>query len=113
MARSGQSAKVKDEPDINHRIWQVVTLIPAGKVATYGDVARLAGLPGAARRVGAALRALPPDTRIPWHRVINAQGKISLPEGSRAQYTQRERLEAEGVVFSRARRVDLARFRLS
>ncbi len=113
MARLGLSAKVKDEPDINHRIWQVVALIPAGKVATYGDVARLAGLPGAARRVGAALRALPPDTRIPWHRVINAQGKLSLPEGSRAQYTQRERLEAEGVVFSGAKRVDLARFRLS
>ena len=104
---------MQQEPDINHRIWQVVALIPAGKVATYGDVARLAGLPGAARRVGAALRALPPDTRIPWHRVINAQGRISLPEGSRAQYTQRERLEAEGVVFSRGKQINLNRFRLS
>ena len=104
---------MKQEPDINHRIWQVVALIPAGKVATYGDVANLAGLPGAARRVGAALRILPPDTKIPWHRVINAQGRMSLPEGSSAQYTQRERLEAEGVVFSAGNRVDLARFRLS
>ena len=102
---------MNQEPDINHRIWQVVALIPAGKVATYGDVARMAGLPGAARRVGAALRALPQNTRIPWHRVINAQGRISLPEGSRSQYTQRERLEAEGIVFSRSNRIDLARFR--
>ena len=63
--------------------------------------------------MGAALRILPPDTKIPWHRVINAQGRMSLPEGSSAQYTQRERLEAEGVVFSAGNRVDLARFRLS
>ena len=102
---------MNQEPDINHRIWQVVALIPSGKVATYGDVARMAGLPGAARRVGAALRALPHNTRIPWHRVINAQGRISLPDGSQSQYTQRERLEAEGIVFSRSNRIDLARFR--
>ena len=112
-ARYGLSVSLEKEPDINHRIWQVVALIPAGKVATYGDVARLAGLPGAARRVGAALRALPPDTRIPWHRVINAQGRLSLPEGSSAQYTQRELLEAEGVVFSAAKRIDLGRYRLT
>jgi methylated-DNA-protein-cysteine methyltransferase-like protein len=87
------------EPDINHRIWQVVALIPSGKVATYGDVARQAGMPGAARRVGMALRGLPADTRIPWHRVINAQGRISLPEGSASQLTQRERLDAEGIIF--------------
>ena len=113
VAHRGLSVSVEKEPDINHRIWQVVALIPAGKVATYGDVAKLAGLPGAARRVGAALRALPSDTKIPWHRVINAQGRLSLPEGSGAQYTQRERLEAEGVVFSKWKRVDLSRFRLS
>lgn len=87
------------EPGLNHRIWQVVALIPPGKVATYGDVARHAGLPGAARRVGYALRQLPPGSRIPWHRVINAQGRISLPSGSGGEYTQRERLEAEGVVL--------------
>lgn len=103
---------MEQEPDINHRIWQVVALIPAGKVATYGDVARLAGLPGAARRVGAALRALPPDTRIPWHRVINARGRLSLPEASEAQYTQRERLEAEGIVFSTSNTVCLSKFRI-
>ena len=104
---------MNQDPDINHRIWQVVALVPRGKVATYGDVARMAGLPGAARRVGAALRALPQDTRIPWHRIINAQGRISLPEGSASQYTQRERLEAEGITFSRSGRIDLSRFRVA
>jgi len=87
------------EPGLNQRIWQVVALIPSGKVATYGDVARHAGLPGAARRVGHALRQLPAGSRIPWHRVINAQGRLSLPAGSAGEYTQREQLEAEGVVF--------------
>ena len=100
------------EPDINHRIWQVISLIPPGRVATYGDVARQAGLPGGARRVGRALKGLPKDTRIPWHRVINAQGRISLPEGSVSQYNQRERLEAEGIVFSKNGRIDLARHRV-
>ena len=102
---------VEHEPDINHRIWQVIALIPRGKVATYGDVARHAGLGKAARRVGRALRHLPGDTRIPWHRVINAQGRISIPEGSASQYTQRERLEAEGVVFRGNKSVDLGKFR--
>lgn len=98
------------EPDIDHRIWQVVCLIPPGQVATYGEVARQAGLPRGARRVGRALRGLPGDTAIPWHRVINAQGRISLPQGSASQYTQRERLEAEGVIFRHNKTVDFRRF---
>lgn len=98
------------DPDINQRIWQVVALIPRGKVATYGEVAHQAGLPGAARRVGRSLKELPEGTRIPWHRVINAQGRISLPPGSASQYTQRERLEAEGVVFRANKTVDFKRF---
>lgn len=97
--------------DIDFRIWQVVMLIPPGRVATYGDVARQAGMPGAARRVGRALRGLPEDTRIPWHRVLNGRGRISLPAGSGSQYTQRERLENEGVVFSAPTRLDLERYR--
>lgn len=99
------------EPDINHRIWQVVALIPSGKIATYGDVARQAGLPGAARRVGMALRSLPSGTRIPWHRVIGSQGKISLPEDSASHHRQRERLEAEGVFFRANGRLDMEKFR--
>ncbi|MEH6581997.1 MAG: MGMT family protein [Halioglobus sp.] len=99
------------ELDINHRIWQVIALIPSGSVATYGDVARHAGLPGAARRVGRALRQLPQGSTIPWHRVINAQGKISIPEESASKYTQRERLEAEGVAFRGNKSVDLKKYR--
>ena len=78
--------------EIDQRIWQVVMLIPAGTVATYGDVAQQAGLPGAARRVGRALRGLPEDTRIPWHRVLNAQGRLVVPGGSDALQRQRLRL---------------------
>jgi len=99
------------DPSIDHRIWQVIALIPEGKVATYGDIALHAGLPKAARRVGYSLRHLPKGTKIPWHRVINSQGRISLPEGSASQYTQRERLEAEGIVFRGNKSVDLGRFR--
>ena len=97
--------------ETNQRIWQVVMLIPSGTVATYGDVARQAGMPGAARRVGRALRGLPEDTRIPWHRVLNAQGKLVVPGGSSAQRRQRERLENEGVFFHSPNRVSLRQYR--
>jgi len=97
--RSAPTAMSRTPNDIDLRIWQVVMLIPPGNVATYGDVARHAGLPGAARRVGRALRGLPEDTRIPWHRVINAQGKLVVPGGSVAQERQRTRLEREGIQF--------------
>jgi methylated-DNA-protein-cysteine methyltransferase-like protein len=93
------------------RIWQVIAMIPQGKVSTYGDIAKHAGLAKAARRVGMALRGLPEDTRIPWHRVINSQGRISLPEGSASQYRQRERLEIEGVAFKANQSVDLKKYR--
>jgi methylated-DNA-protein-cysteine methyltransferase-like protein len=102
---------VEHDPDINHRIWQVITMIPPGKVATYGDIARHAVLEKAAGRVGRALRQLPRDTTIPWHRVLNSQGKISLPPGSASQHTQRERLESEGIVFRGAINLDLKKYR--
>ena len=101
----------KHDPDLNPLIWQVVALIPPGKVATYGDVAQHAGLARAARRVGLALRQLPEGSKIPWHRVVNAQGRISLPAGTASQYTQRERLEAEGIVFRGNKSLDLRRYR--
>ena len=102
---------VVEERSINQRIWQVVAAIPPGTVSTYGDVAARAGIPGAARRVGAALRGLPGDTNLPWHRVINASGRISLPAGSSGQRLQRGRLEAEGVVFRANGAVSLQRYR--
>ena len=92
---------------INQRIWQVVSAIPAGKVATYGAVARRAGLARAARRAGYALRGLPSGTRIPWHRVVNAKGCISFPENSAPYKTQRKRLEKEGVQFKSNGSIDL------
>lgn len=78
-------------------IYLALMSIPAGKVITYGQLAALAGLPGAARLAGTVLCGLPETTELPWHRVINAQGKISLPTDSAAYKKQRQRLEAEGV----------------
>jgi len=98
------------ELDTNHRIWQVVAAIPTGKVATYGGVAQKAGMARAARRVGLALRGLPSNTKIPWHRVVNAQGRISLPEGSAPHNTQRGRLENEGIHFKTNGTIDLRRY---
>ena len=86
-------------------------MIPPGRVATYGDIARMAGFPGAARLVGRALRGLPAETGIPWHRVINAKGEIALPRASSSWHIQRERLETEGVVFKVNNRVDMRIFR--
>lgn len=80
-------------------------------MATYGQVAALAGLPGYARQVGYALAALPGGSAVPWHRVLNAQGRISLRrDGPQAGLPQRLRLEREGVAFDAAGRVALARF---
>ena len=102
---------VEHSPDINQQIWQVIAQIPEGKVSTYGDIARFAGLPGCARRVGRSLTILPQGSLIPWYRVINAQGRISLPYGSAGQYRQRERLEAEGIVFRANKSINLSLFR--
>jgi methylated-DNA-protein-cysteine methyltransferase-like protein len=89
------------------RIWKEIARIPRGSVASYGGIARRAGLPRRARLVGHALKVAPAGLRLPWHRVVNARGAISLPPGSRLHRLQRERLEREGVRF-RNGRVDLA-----
>jgi methylated-DNA-protein-cysteine methyltransferase-like protein len=99
----------KKADDSYARIWQAVREIPRGRVATYGQIAETAGLPRQARRVGYALHALPRKNDVPWHRVINAQGRISFPPRSRPYQEQRKRLEAEGVVFLRGR-IDLERY---
>jgi methylated-DNA-protein-cysteine methyltransferase-like protein len=90
--------------------YAVVRRIPKGRVCTYGRVAALAGNPGAARQVGYALHALPEHTTVPWHRVINAAGRVSLRRGGGAELEQRFRLEAEGVTFDPSGRVSLERF---
>jgi len=97
----------------NQRVWQAVMAIPAGRVATYGQVAALAGLsgPSAARQVGYALAALTDGTEVPWHRVVNAAGKVSArADPDRPDY-QRTLLEAEGIEFGLGATIDLARFR--
>jgi methylated-DNA-protein-cysteine methyltransferase-like protein len=92
------------------RIYTVVRRIPAGRVATYGQIAILAGLPGHARQVGYALHALSEHHDVPWHRVINAQGRISLRAERGHDDLQRQLLEAEGVVFDSNGRVSLSEF---
>ncbi|MDH3297743.1 MAG: methylated-DNA--[protein]-cysteine S-methyltransferase [Gemmatimonadota bacterium] len=87
-------------------VYEIVRQIPVGTVCTYGQVAELAGSPGAARQVGYALAALPDSTTVPWHRVLNARGMISQRPGG-AVVTQRLRLEREGVAFGQDGRVDL------
>jgi methylated-DNA-protein-cysteine methyltransferase related protein len=94
------------------RIYAVVRRIPRGRVATYGQVAALAGLPGQARLVGYALHALTSGTGVPWQRVINARGSVSARgTQSGGALTQRMILEREGVAFDGAGRVSLDRFR--
>ncbi|HET8633951.1 MAG TPA: MGMT family protein [Gemmatimonadales bacterium] len=93
------------------RIYATVRRIPRGRVATYGQVAELTGLPGRARQVGYALHALPASSAVPWHRVLNARGMVSLPPGSRSALDQRLLLEREGVHFDQRGQVPLARFR--
>jgi methylated-DNA-protein-cysteine methyltransferase-like protein len=91
------------------RIWAVVKKIPKGCVATYGQVAREAGMPRRARLVGRALGYAPDAMKLPWFRVINAQGKIALPAGSVGAREQARRLKAEGVEV-KSGRISLARF---
>jgi methylated-DNA-protein-cysteine methyltransferase-like protein len=93
------------------RIWSVVRRIPRGRVATYGQIAELAGLPGHARQVGYALHNLPPRSKLPWHRVLNARGEVSPRTSGDSHELQRLLLEAEGVVFDLAGRLDLAVYR--
>ena len=87
--------------ELHRAILNTIAQIPSGKVATYGQIAKYSGAPGAARAVGRSLRNLPKDTQIPWHRVLNARGEISIPHQS--ANIQRERLELEGVVFLKGR----------
>lgn len=107
----GPSARARRAADDNayDRILAVVRRIPSGRVATYGQVAALAGYPRAPRLAGYALHALPAGSPVPWHRVLGAGGKLSLarlsPDGA---VTQRLRLAREGVAFDARGCVDLA-----
>ena len=92
-------------------IHAIVAQIPRGRVASYGQIADLAGLPGRARQVGYALAALPEATPIPWHRVVNVRGEISPRARTGSEGAQRRLLEREGVAFDATGRIPMDRFR--
>ncbi|CAM2007802.1 methylated-DNA--[protein]-cysteine S-methyltransferase [Acanthopleuribacter pedis] len=94
----------------NERVWQMVAKIPHGRVASYGQIARMLGAPRKARHVGYALAATPKDRTIPWQRVINSRGMISFPVDSHQYRLQKAMLLEEGVVFSDKDRINLRTF---
>jgi len=87
-------------------IYRAVRNVPRGRVASYGQIAELAGLEGHARQVGYALHALPDGSGVPWHRIINAKGEISPRSAGDSHELQRMLLEAEGVKFDERGRVE-------
>ena len=98
------------EPTREQRIWQVVLAIPQGRVASYGQVADMAGLGRQARFVGSALGMLPEGHSVPWFRVIRNTGQIAFPDGSDTFIRQKDLLEQEGVEVVNGR-VSMQRFR--
>lgn len=90
-------------------ILETVRHIPKGKVATYGEVAEQSGFPGQARLVGYALHNLPGKSGVPWHRVINSRGEISLPRIKEGHARQRKLLEKEKIIFKNGK-VDLKKY---
>jgi methylated-DNA-protein-cysteine methyltransferase-like protein len=103
-------ATVESSGDHYDRIYAVVRRIPRGRVATYGQIADLAGLDGRARQVGYALRTLT-TAGVPWHRVVNARGQISARAEPGGDLIQRQLLEREGVKFDTADRLELEHYR--
>jgi methylated-DNA-protein-cysteine methyltransferase-like protein len=94
----------------NERIWATICDIPEGNVASYGQIADIAGIPRGARQVGYALRHLPHGSKVPWYRVIQASGNIAFAVGSGAFKEQSRRLKKEGVAI-RNGRIDMKKFR--
>ena len=108
LARGPKRGAHRHAPPIENNpalqaIWDVVAQIPRGRVSTYGDVAREAGLPGRARQAGYALKHAPDGMHLPWHRVVGSGGKIAFPPGSSAHREQTRRLRSEGVKIENGR----------
>ena len=93
-----------------HRIWDTICDIPKGRVASYGQIAEIAGVPRGARQVGYALRHLPDNRDVPWHRVIQASGKIAFDKGSPQFEEQKKRLMKDGVTVM-VGRIDMQKCR--
>ncbi len=106
MGSSGRSTK---QSELYAKIYAAVRSIPEGSVSTYGRIASLAGYPGQARLVGYALHR-GGDDAVPWHRVINFKGRISLDTGTMAGNIQQALLEREGIVFNADGTVDLVKY---
>ena len=105
------SSKGDSVSETYRRIWAVVKRIPRGKVATYGQLAALAGFPRQPRLAGYAMHHAPDSAQIPWHRVVNARGEVSMRSGGYVGVAmQRALLEAEGIHFGEDGRIDLARY---
>ena len=85
--------------DFKQRIWQQVAAIPQGRVASYGQIARLCGFPKHARYVGFVMKSLPDNSQIPWDRVVNALGRLAFSEGSALWHKQKALLEQENIIF--------------
>jgi methylated-DNA-protein-cysteine methyltransferase-like protein len=94
---------MSDTDDACQAILNVLNLVPPGRVCTYGKIAELAGHPGKARFVGYILKNLPDDSTLPWHRIVNAQGRISFPPHSEKHALQCSLLANEGVFLVRER----------
>jgi methylated-DNA-protein-cysteine methyltransferase-like protein len=116
VCRHRKNPRMNGAPDMTQEspegrrtaLYLVLNQIPPGKVTSYGELAEMAGLGRAARWVGRTLSQLPPDTRLPWHRVLGAGGRLSLEQGTPSGDEQRARLRAEGVSL-RNNRVDMTR----
>ena len=108
-----QKPPIELKQNRNDRVWTVVREIPHGLVATYGQIATLAGITGrsGARQVGYALAALGKNSKVPWHRVVNANGGLSPRADPDAVEFQRMLLEAEGIGFDHRKCIDLGRYR--
>ena len=109
LRTSSARLRARSVPSSNffRRVYALVCQVPRGRVVTYGQIARALGAPRAARTVGWAMRDCPED--VPWQRVVNARGEISLRPTS-GYHEQRARLKEEGVRFSRAGRIDLKKY---
>jgi len=99
-----------DEPSLYEQVYDMVCSVPEGKVASYGQIARLIGRPRHARQVGYALAALPEEHEVPWHRIVNSKGEVSPRSKAGYEDYQRILLEEEGVEFNPAGRIYLKQF---
>ncbi|MEO6211681.1 MAG: MGMT family protein [Gemmatimonadaceae bacterium] len=107
-----KTRKAPKADSTRERIYTAARRVPRGRVATYGQIAELAGLPGHARQVGYAMAAIGKSSTVPWHRIINAQGRVSMrSSGAGSTIHQQQLLEREGIVFDEGGRVSLPRFR--